>query len=58
MSDIKPLIDLANNIREKQVLYSQLNWTKYTTGLDFDIKSAYEEMMTIYKDRKIMSNIN
>ena len=52
MSDIKPLIDLTNNLREKQVRYSQLNWTKYTTGLDFDIKFAYEEMMTIYKDRK------
>jgi len=52
MSDIKPLIELANTIREKQVHYSSLNWTKYTTGFDFDIKTAYEDMMSIYKDRK------
>lgn len=52
MSAIKPLLDLANKMREKQVRYSQLIWTKYTTGFDFDIKTAYEESMSIYKDRK------
>jgi oligoendopeptidase F len=51
MSDIKPLIDLSNQIREKQVRYSELNWTYYTTGLDFEIESARKEMMTIYKDK-------
>ncbi|MCO4795472.1 MAG: hypothetical protein KC493_17255, partial [Bacteriovoracaceae bacterium] len=52
MSDIQAIIDLSNQIREKQVRYSSLMWTYYTTGMDFEMKAARESMLDIYKDKR------
>ena len=52
MREIKPLVELCQRLTELKVKYSSLNWTYYTTGMDFGVSEASKVLDQFFEDKK------
>lgn len=52
MDHLKKLHEIYEDIHERYVHISKLQWTKYTVGYDFGVEEAYERVVEALKDKK------
>ncbi|MCT4596504.1 MAG: M3 family metallopeptidase [Vallitalea sp.] len=49
--------EISTNLHNLEIKYSQLSWVKYTTGLDFGVTKAYEDIVNHLKDSDYYNQI-
>lgn len=52
MGDISKIKELAAKLEELYVMESKLGWTQFTTGFDFGVEKAYENIIEFLKNKE------
>lgn len=43
---------ISNDLKKLEVKYSQLSWSQFTTGYDFGVDEAYEDILSFLKNKE------
>ena len=48
---------ISNDLKAKDIKYSQLSWVQYTVGYDFGVDEAYKELTKVYENKAYYKTI-
>ncbi len=57
MTDIKPIVEIAQKLRELSQAHARLSWAQFVTGFDFGVVQAYEKTTELLKDKRSFETI-